>query len=222
MATHPKITTLGVLVLNIDVTSIETDIEIDELRVAFKELKTNNYISYKIVPSGPLFLILGHYNTLPKGDQTVKKSVEELKGYDPDIRNFIEFYLDITTRSSTFVPPTVKEVLDFSLSNGYYIDAKEFIDYYDRQAQRLGKTTWVDGNGKQVKDWRMKLQRVWFKNAQPIKLPKDAPKGLETFHIFDNGQVILPDYWDNGLPYSNDGLIKSKKLQEAYARKRNS
>lgn len=49
-----------------------------------------------------------------------------------------------------FTPPTLDEVYAYITENGYHVDAKRFIEFYEAG-------DWKDSNGKPVKNWKQKL-----------------------------------------------------------------
>jgi len=56
-----------------------------------------------------------------------------------------------------FTPPQQIEVIDYFIENGYSKDlAEKAFKYYE-----TGQ--WKDGKGNQVKNWKQKMQSVWFK-----------------------------------------------------------
>ena len=55
-----------------------------------------------------------------------------------------------------FVPPTVLEISEFAKEKGYEIDAQKIFDYYDL-------ADWTDSRGNKVKNWKQKINGVWFK-----------------------------------------------------------
>lgn len=67
-------------------------------------------------------------------------------------------------KSKVFVPPVVGEVVDYFISNGY--DGKtgeRAFNYYDVAA-------WKDSKGNPVKNWKQKMQSVWFTDDNKIKI----------------------------------------------------
>ncbi len=61
-----------------------------------------------------------------------------------------------------FVAPTAKDVADYFLENGYSFQAgMKAHKYYET-------TNWKDSQGKQVKNWKQKMQGVWFKDENKI------------------------------------------------------
>lgn len=63
-----------------------------------------------------------------------------------------------------FIPPTLDEVKTYFIQNGYKPEAGEKAWRYYNEAE------WKDSTGKQVKNWKQKMQGVWFKeeNKSPI------------------------------------------------------
>jgi hypothetical protein len=68
-----------------------------------------------------------------------------------------------TPRTNKFVPPTVFDVKEYFILNGYTSDSGEkAFNYYD-------VANWKDSTGKQVNNWKQKMQSVWFKEENKIK-----------------------------------------------------
>ena len=62
-----------------------------------------------------------------------------------------------------FVPPSQIEVVDYFNQNGYSNEsAIKAFKYYETG-------NWKDGKGNQVKNWKQKMQSVWFKEDNKIK-----------------------------------------------------
>lgn len=71
----------------------------------------------------------------------------------------------------TFSPPIISEVISYFKDNGYTEESgKRAFNFYDC-------ANWIDSKGNQVKNWKQKMQSVWFKeeNKQKKEIPK-APK----------------------------------------------
>ena len=67
-----------------------------------------------------------------------------------------------------FTPPSLEEVKNYFLENGYTEEsAKKAFDYYN-------VADWVDSKGNKIKSWKQKMQGVWFKDENKIvKKPRD-------------------------------------------------
>lgn len=62
-----------------------------------------------------------------------------------------------------FTPPSQIEVIDYFNQNGYSNEsAIKAFNYYETG-------NWKDGKGNQVKNWKQKMQSVWFKEDNKIK-----------------------------------------------------
>lgn len=61
-----------------------------------------------------------------------------------------------------FEPPTLDEVKKYFKENGYTeSSAEKSFNYYS-------VSDWVDGKGNKVKNWKQKMQGVWFKPENRI------------------------------------------------------
>lgn len=66
-------------------------------------------------------------------------------------------------RTNKFVPPTILEVQTYFTDNGYTLESgTKAFNYYN-------VANWKDSTGKQVKNWKQKMQSVWFKDENLIK-----------------------------------------------------
>jgi len=222
LITNPEIDILGVCSLNVEVSALLLDITIQELRAATTELIKNKLIM--VFSDGTAlvyFLVLGHYDTQPKGTQTLKKATDTIKILPEVVRDYIEDNFDLEAKSTVFVEPTVQEIEDFATSVGFSVDGQTILDYYRGRAEFYRKKVgWWDGKGKQVIDWKRKVRNVWCKDSNKLKENPDAPEGLKYFHVMIAGKQVYPDYWKEGKPYSRSGIIETTELQEAYERKK--
>jgi hypothetical protein len=72
----------------------------------------------------------------------------------------------------TAPPPLVDEVIAYFKENGYTeASARRAWEYYNASLMG-GKRTWSDSTGKPIKNWKMKMQSVWFKDEHKIEQPK--------------------------------------------------
>lgn len=83
-------------------------------------------------------------------------------------------------KTKVFTPPFYFEVEDYFTENGYTIQsAKKAWDYYEAG-------NWKDSKGNQVKNWKQKMQGVWFK---PENQKAEKPK-IELDH--NNLPIVKP------------------------------
>lgn len=81
-------------------------------------------------------------------------------------------------KKKVFVPPTISECIEYFKENGYKEDvATRAFNFYSC-------ADWVDSKGNKVKNWKQKMQSVWFKeeNKKPIEPEDNKDK------FFANGQ----------------------------------
>ncbi len=61
-----------------------------------------------------------------------------------------------------FIAPLISDVSDYFVENGYLKSAGETaFNFYNPSG-------WKDSNGKQVLNWKLKMQQVWFKDENKI------------------------------------------------------
>lgn len=198
---------------------MDLDLDIEGLRSVTLELLTEHIKVYADDKDRIWFLVLGHFDSLPKSDSVAKRCKKDIETVPEEILDklIVDGLLPNLDFAKDWVPPTQEEVREYSLAKGYIIDAKEFIDYYEYQAQQLGKSGWYDGKGKQVKDWKAKLRKVWFRNAQKAQAAANAPQGMEFFSVKDDkGQIFYATKWVNGKPMSNKGIAIDLLLQQKF------
>jgi hypothetical protein len=72
--------------------------------------------------------------------------------------------------SKNFTPPFLPEVKIYFIENGYSEEsAIKAFKYYN-------EANWVDSNGNKVRNWKQKMQGVWFKEENKIK--EEKKRGL--------------------------------------------
>lgn len=73
-------------------------------------------------------------------------------------------------------PPPIDEVIAYFKENGYSEQsARKAFDYYQASVTET-KRHWSDGKGNPIKNWKMKMQSVWFKdeNKEPEKTGNES------------------------------------------------
>lgn len=97
--------------------------------------------------------------TKPMRPDANKKRREEKREEDKEIKS---------KPKKQFIAPTVEDVKAFFLEKGYTeTSAIKAFDYYD-------VANWIDGKGNQVKNWKQKMNGVWFKDENKLKTAADA------------------------------------------------
>jgi hypothetical protein len=211
------INSLGIL--KVDTSKIEFDLKMThtEFRESCVELRDNMLVHFiKSVEDGNVYAcVTKHPYTLANSVTVEKKMKKDYKSTPKSILNEMSsggVLFDIESLGEGFIPPKKEEVIEYSLNQGYAINATVFIDFYENNI----KGPWKDSKGRGVKDWKSKLRNVWFKEENKIKLCKDAPKGFESFYVEVEGEIITPDYWRDGFPRSKKGLVINKILKTKY------
>lgn len=110
-----------------------------------------------------------------------------------------------------FVPPTAEQVTEYAASCGYLISAGDFMHFYE-------SNDWKDSNDRPIKNWKLKLRQVWFRNARKLEPVDGAPEGYETFYAMQGGTAVRATRWKDGKPYSDNGLNADLILQREYER----
>lgn len=219
LVTNPSINSVGVLSLNMTVVEAQLNIDIKQIRVSTKELISNGYLYVKQFNKIVYFIVPAHFNTLAKSDSTILKITNDLESLPEGLRDFLDsININIKGKVRKFIKPSKNEVLDYAVQNGYMINADDFINFYQNEADKRGRSdVWINSRGKVVRDWKATLRNVWFKDENKLKKCKGAPKGFEYFYVEIKGKNYSPDFWKDGLPQSKDFLI-SKELKKKYER----
>ena len=222
LATSPNIMTVGAINVNLELVQLQLGFNILELRGAAHELKDMGYIGVERFDGVLYFVIPEHFNTVANSDSTVLKIKKELKQLPKGLVKYLDsLNINTSRKVVTFNEPTPTEVMDYALELGYKVNADEFITFYRDKAKAYGKEgLWIDGRGKQVKDWRAKLRIVWCKDENKLKVVDGAPKGFESFYIEFEGKQVFPESWKDGRPHSKN-MVVNKALNREYERRVN-
>lgn len=212
LSTQPSITTLGILVLDIERINLDLKLEsFDELHEAFAELKDKQYIDFFFSNETILTIhVIDHFRSLPKSKSIIKKGIEEGKGSKGALRTMLhDHFVAEDFRDTNFIPPTPTEVAEYALSLGYLVNGKNFVEYYE-------DNDWFDKNNKKVRNWKAKVSKVWCRDANKLETAEGAPKGFEYFFVeIEEGHRIYPQSWVKGLP-SHSNHIYAQYLIEEY------
>lgn len=217
LITNPSINTVGVLSINTSVAEAQTGLNVKRLRISTKELISNGYLHVKKYDSDFYFVVPAHFNTIAKSDSTILKVTKDLESLPVRLRDFLDtININISSKVRKFVKPSKKDVLDYCLEQGYMVNVDNFINYYQNEADKRGRSdVWINSRGKVVRDWKATMRNVWFKDENKLKSVKGAPKGYEYFYIEMNGAIITPDGWKEGKPYNKD-FLKNKALLKKF------
>ena len=219
LSTDPNINSVGVLTPNLSVVEIELGCTVEELRDSTKELVRSKHIFVKKFGGVIYFMVPEYFNTIPKATSSVLRVKKDLNKLPQGLVDYLlSKGISVEAKVNVFVKPSCEDISSYAFSRGYVVDGNKVIEFYEGNADSLGKSgVWIDGRGKEVRDWRAKLRRVWFKDENKLKKQEDAPKGFEFFHLSFDGVVVYPDGWRRGEPYSKDFAI-DMKLKEEFKR----
>jgi len=91
-------------------------------------------------------------------------------------------------KSKRFIPPSISDVKEYFLEKGYTEQsAIKAFNYYE-------VANWVDSQGVKVKNWKQKMQGVWFKpenKAQSTQPQKASNKGFMPARYDARGNMII-------------------------------
>jgi len=224
LTTHNNLSVLGVLNIPMELMSLETGLEVSDIRYSCTELIQSGYINVKGFNDEVYFIVPAHFNVVPKSDSSVLKITKELKQLPEGLVAHLDTLgINVSRKVVKFIEPTVDEVMEYALEQGYQINAQVFIDYYRNKGKEFGKDgLWLNWKGKQVKDWKATARNVWFKDENKLKTVDGAPKGFESFYINFEGQQVFPESWKKGMPHSKNIAVKNALIREYEKRKGNS
>lgn len=218
--TDPHLSIVGVILLEPEVYCSQLSWSKETLRNSLNRLRELNIFGV-IVSGRNVFICLPDYATKsPKADSTILKYEEALSQYPDSVRKFLSITLERKARF--FKKPTPLEVNTYAIEQGYLIDGREFINYYNNISKDMGVVDkWFDKRGREIKDWKAKLRNVWLKPNQKIKIPDGAPEGFKFFFVEHKGKIVIPDFWKDGLPKSKQFYLNDI-LRDEYKRRKES
>jgi hypothetical protein len=206
LISQPNITTLGVLVLDINRISLDLKIEVDSIKCCLVELLQKGYIQMVSKGDEATIIILNHYHSLAKSKANIRKAIDEGKSTDGELLAiFRKVYRPEDFTNDSFKAPTPQEVMEYALELGYEVNGKAFVDYY-------ADNDWYDKNNKKVRAWKSKVAKVWCREENKLETAKGSPKGFEYFFVdLEEGVRVFPESWKNDLP-SHSNFIYAEHL----------
>lgn len=207
----------GVVCISPENACVLLKMDINKFREATQELVVNKYVFVKSYENLIYFVIPAHFSTLATNDNVIEKIKSDIAGLPNGMKLFLNSVgISVEKKFKKFDKPTPEQVEKVGLEFGFAVNGKEFVDYYEDISQRQGKMTiWVDSNGTQIKDWKMKLKRVWCKPRNQLQRRTGAPRGFEFFFVEVDGKYVFPDSWKDGEPRSKDYSIQ-RALQKKF------
>lgn len=218
IVTNPNLSIVGVFIPDVDYIKKTLGFDLYHFKVSIKKLIDNSFIYLKTYNNIPYIILKDYFKNVKRHQNFSVKLEDELKMLPKYIVDFLNAIgLKDIVDDFIFKHPTEDEIKNYSLSKGYVINAKDFISFYTEKALLFNKKDiWVDSKGKEVRDWRAKLRKVWFKDDNKLKFFKEAPKGYEYFYVESiTGDIIQPDGWIEGKPYNKD-FLKDLELKKVF------
>lgn len=217
LISNPNIKSVGVVTLNLDIVQVHMGVGLEQIRNMTKELRNSELVHVLKAEGTVYFIVPDHFRSLPKSEVVLRKVMREFKELPNKLVEYLKVIgIDTSAKETVFIKPSEEEVFEYGMSQGYIVDAQAFVNFYDEKAKVFGKPqVWVDSNGKQVRDWKAKLRKVWFRGAKKVKGCKNAPEGYEYFYVKVGEEYYTPDRWINGLPCSNNFLV-DKELKKKF------
>lgn len=220
LISNPYLNLIGVYNLEFEFICLHTGLNEEELKNSIEELTLSNLIIVKEYNNLNYFIIPFCFDNIYDKQKSNDKIKSNLNSLPKELVDYLDsININDKLKIKNYKLPDPIEVTEFALSLGYSINGKTFIDFYKKQGEIKGfKDVLLDSKGSVVKNWKMKLTKVWCKKDNTIILPDNAPKGYEYLHIIVNNTVYVPDNWVNGYPKSKDFLI-TKELCKEYERR---
>jgi hypothetical protein len=124
--------------------------------------------------------------TKPKHKQveskTEAKDKQDLSKSEANNNNNVNNNKNKKDNDNKFTPPTLLEVQNYFKENGYTLESStKAFNYYDT-------AQWKDSKGNKVKSWKQKMQGVWFKDENKIKVDN----GIEERFTPTGQRLIIP------------------------------
>jgi hypothetical protein len=209
LISHPSISTLGVVEVDVDRSAYSLGIDPLDIPEAIDALEFEGFLKPVDSDDFAVVIIKDHYLSLSRSKLNVRKAIDEGKSsrYKPALRSVYtknDFEL-----SSGFTPPSPEEVAEYALSLGYVVNGKEFVEYY-------GDNDWYDKNNKKVRNWKAKLKKVWCRETNKLESAPGAPKGFEYFYVtVGEGDRVYPEGWKKGRP-THRNLVYAELLKDEF------
>ena len=88
---------------------------------------------------------------------------------------------EVKSKGKTFVAPTMQEVEDYFIQNGYTKESAQVAFKYYNVAD------WVDSKSNKIKNWKQKMQGVWFKDVNKVVVVAEKSECFKScFAVYDN------------------------------------
>lgn len=144
-----KIIKRGCFITGRELFANQLNISVQQLRTAWKKLESTNEITIKSCPQGTEIQVVKY--------DLYQSTTSNLTNDQPTINQRSTTNNNDNNDNNNIEVPTLKEVWDYFDHKGYKPTIGERAwNFYDN----LG---WKDSKGNQIKNWKIKMQKVWFK-----------------------------------------------------------
>jgi len=152
----------------------------------------------------------GERGATNKNNKNNKKDKNEKKDVcvdDGDVETNDDQPPEEDVRKKTGMRPTLSEVVEYFVSNGYRQDVAERAFEYYEAGTSPSHVYWRDSRGNQVKKWKQKMRGVWFKDENKaiddsVPVVPDGKKYVGIKEAYDivrgNYSVLLQDRINDG------------------------
>ncbi len=114
-------------------------------------IKINDKPVYEIVDTS-------YQNSQEGIDENVKDNNTSINNIKENINNIN--IINIKEKNKNFKKPTIQELIDYCLEQGYGIDVGQFYDYYESKGWLVGKSP--------MKNWKAAVNN-WHRNSKKVK-----------------------------------------------------
>ena len=173
----------GQLITSVSEISSATGLTIKQVRTSLNRLKMTNELAIKVTNKFSIITIANWENYQVYGTEEASKTASnravngQAKGKqraslieeDKNIKTKEEKRDTVTTSKTIFIPPTLEEVRKYCRQRSSTVDPDYFYEYFDTGS-------WVDSNGKKVKNWKQKIITWEGRSKDAIKVRANSPK----------------------------------------------
>lgn len=197
----------GQLITGLNALNIQTGIPIQTLRTCLSRLENSGEINKQSTNKYTIITIC-NYDTYNSDQQTEfsnltndQQTTNKQSTTNKNVKNNKEIK-EAKKSIAPFVPPSLDEVKNYFEEKGYSeLAAEKAWNYYDA-------AEWFDSRGKQVKNWKQKMNGVWFK---PENL-KSEPPGAKNIAGFTNHPA--PKTTESKLLQNLSSLEEAQRLTD--------
>ena len=132
---------------------------------AMRATMTVPYVFRPIKINGRYVFDGGLYNNFPVDVMRTDFNPDVIIGVNVSSKTFKEYpFKNDEEAISKFITPTLSEVLAYFEEHKYKkTEAEKAFNFYNNR-------NWNDSNNRPVKNWKLKMQEVWFKEENKIKI----------------------------------------------------